>query len=94
MNYTYINHLLSGDLKSCTDANESTSWQSDWTGVQPFQQSENTWVAFSQESVEQKKAPDDQWWHSTVDKPNLSLSPVHDVVWNHTSEVFLTLKIQ
>lgn len=74
----------SGDLKSCIDANESSSWQSDWTAVQPFQQSESTWVAFSQESVAQKKAPDGQWWPSTVNKPNLSLSPVHDV-----SSVFL-----
>ncbi|XP_056622914.1 uncharacterized protein si:ch211-14c7.2 [Triplophysa dalaica] len=68
----------SGDLKSCTDANESTSWHSDWTVIHPFQQSESSWVAFSQESVEQK-APDGQWWLSTVDKPNLLLSPIHDV---------------
>lgn len=68
---------------SSTDANEPASWASDWMADQSFQQSESTWIAFSQETVEQKTVPDGQWWPST-EKPNLSLSPLHNV-----SNVFL-----
>ncbi|XP_052386847.1 uncharacterized protein LOC127933859 [Carassius gibelio] len=68
---------------SSADANEPASWASDWTAVQSFQQSESTWTAFSQETVEQKIAPGDHWWTST-EKPKLPLSPLHNV-----SNVFL-----
>ncbi|XP_052437620.1 uncharacterized protein LOC127977019 [Carassius gibelio] len=68
---------------SSADANEPASWASDWTVVQSFQPSESTWTAFSQETVEQKIVPGDQWWTST-EKPNLPLSPLHNV-----SNVFL-----
>ncbi|XP_050990629.1 uncharacterized protein si:ch211-14c7.2 isoform X1 [Labeo rohita] len=68
---------------SSADANEATSWASDWTAVQSFQQSESTWTAFSQETLEQKIIPGGQWWPSN-EKPNLPLSPLHNV-----SNVFL-----
>ncbi|XP_016117282.1 uncharacterized protein [Sinocyclocheilus grahami] len=68
---------------SSVDANEPASWASDWTAVQSFQQSESTWTAFSQETVEQKIVPGGHWWLST-EKPNLPLSPLHNV-----SNVFL-----
>ncbi|XP_051579802.1 uncharacterized protein LOC127455743 [Myxocyprinus asiaticus] len=73
-----------GGLTSSTNANEPTSWTSDWTTDQSFLQSESTWTAFSQETVEQKIVPGGQWWPTTVEKPNLSLSPLCDV-----SSVFL-----
>ncbi|KAG1938753.1 uncharacterized protein si:ch211-14c7.2 [Pimephales promelas] len=69
---------------SPTDANEPASWASDWTTDQSFQQSESTWIAFSQETVEQKTVPGGQWWPSTEQKPNLSLSSLH-----YVSNVFL-----
>ncbi|XP_055030206.2 uncharacterized protein [Misgurnus anguillicaudatus] len=69
----------SGEVQRCADANVPASFKSDWTALQP---SESTWIAFSQESVEQKITHDGQWWPSTLDKPNLS--SVHDV-----SNVFL-----
>lgn len=72
-------HLLSEGCASSTDANEPASWASDWTADQSFQQSESTWIAFSQETVEQKIVPGGQWWPST-ETPNLSLSPLHNVV--------------
>ncbi|XP_042599426.1 uncharacterized protein LOC122140342 isoform X1 [Cyprinus carpio] len=64
---------------SSADANEPASWASDWTVVQSFQQPESTWTAFSQETVEQKIVSGGQWWPST-EKPNLPLSPLHNVV--------------
>lgn len=75
--------LLSDECTSSTDANEPASWASDWTADQSFQQSESTWIAFSQETVEQKIVPDGQWWPST-EKPNLFLSPLHNVVKIYT----------
>lgn len=72
-------YLLSEEHTSSADANEPTSWASDWTAVQSFQQSKSTWTAFSQETVEMKIVPGGQWWPST-EKPNLPLSPLHNVV--------------
>ncbi|XP_043072729.1 uncharacterized protein si:ch211-14c7.2 [Puntigrus tetrazona] len=68
---------------SSADANEASSWASDWTTVQSFQQPESTWTAFAQEPLEQKIVPGGQWWPST-EKPNVPLSPLHNV-----SNVFL-----
>ncbi|XP_052008726.1 uncharacterized protein si:ch211-14c7.2 isoform X2 [Xyrauchen texanus] len=68
-----------GGLTSSTNTNEPTFWTSDWTTDQSFLQSESTWTAFSQEPVKQKKVPGGQWWPTTVEKPNLSLSPLCDV---------------
>ncbi|XP_051513000.1 uncharacterized protein LOC127417199 [Myxocyprinus asiaticus] len=67
----------SGELSSSTHANEPTSWTSDWTVVQSFQQTESTWTAFSQKTVEQKIVPGGQWWPLTVEKQ--TLSPLCDV---------------
>lgn len=67
-------YLLSEEHTSSADANEPASWASDWTAVQSFQQSESTWTAFSQETVELKIVPGGQWW------PNRPLSPLHEVV--------------
>lgn len=70
-------YLLSEEHTSSAD--EPASWASDWTAVQSFQQSESTWTAFSQETVELKIVPGGQWWPST-EKPNLPPSPLHNVV--------------
>lgn len=81
-------YLLSEGCASPTDANEPASWASDWTTDQSFQQSESTWIAFSQETVEQKTVPGGQWWPSTEQKPNLSLSSLHYVVKIYNNSVF------
>ncbi|KAL1256353.1 hypothetical protein QQF64_011898 [Cirrhinus molitorella] len=87
--FSEVQQLAPGEDYSCeehtssADANEPASWASDWTAVQPFQQSESTWTAFGQETVDQKIVPGGQWWPST-EKPNLPLSPLHNV-----SNVFL-----
>lgn len=87
--FSDVQQLAAGEDYNCegcassTDANEPASWASDWTADQSFQQSESTWIAFSQETVEQKIVPGGQWWPST-ETPNLSLSPLHNV-----SNVFL-----
>ncbi|XP_016318713.1 uncharacterized protein LOC107670587 [Sinocyclocheilus anshuiensis] len=85
--FSEIQHLAEDcnceEHTSSADANEPASWASDWTAVQSFQQSESTWTAFSQETVEQKIVHGGQWWTST-EKPNLPLSPLHNV-----SNVFL-----
>lgn len=84
-----VQQLAPGEDDNCeqhtssAEANEPASWASDWTVVQSCQQSESTWVAFSQETAEQKIVPGEQWWPST-EKPKLSLSPLHNV-----SNVFL-----
>ncbi|XP_073706666.1 uncharacterized protein [Garra rufa] len=87
--FSEVQQLASGEDYNCeehtssADANEPASWASDWTAVQSFQQSESTWTAFGQETVDQKIVPGGQWWPST-EKPNLPLSPLHNV-----SNVFL-----
>ncbi|KAG9272893.1 hypothetical protein AMEX_G11968 [Astyanax mexicanus] len=71
------------------DANEPMSWTSDWTGVQSFHQSDDTWAAFKQEDdskgAESEVSSDGQWWSSTAAKnTQLSFSSLHNV-----SNVFL-----
>ncbi|XP_056334834.1 uncharacterized protein si:ch211-14c7.2 isoform X2 [Danio aesculapii] len=83
-----VQQLAPGEDYNCehtssADANKSASWASDWTAVQSCQQSETTWVAFNQETVDQKIVPGEQWWPST-EKPKLPLSTLHNV-----SNVFL-----
>ncbi|XP_073671923.1 uncharacterized protein [Paramisgurnus dabryanus] len=69
----------SGEVQRCAESDVPACLKSDWTAPQ---QSESPWIAFSQESVEQKITHDGQWWPSTLDKPNLS--SVHNM-----SNVFL-----
>ncbi|XP_036441696.1 uncharacterized protein si:ch211-14c7.2 [Colossoma macropomum] len=75
--------------RTSTDANEPMSWTSDWTGVQSFHQSDDSWATFKQEDdsrgAESEIAPAGQWWSSTaVENSDLTLSSL-----NNVSRVFL-----
>ncbi|KAL7870705.1 hypothetical protein SRHO_G00082020 [Serrasalmus rhombeus] len=75
--------------RTSTDADEPMSWTSDWTGVQSFHQSDDSWATFKQEDdsrgAESEIAPAGQWWSWTaVENSDLALSSL-----NNVSHVFL-----